>query len=103
MGLLVVGGLVLGPVVQKFAFDAYWTGWPLGTDMTDNKTLWAFLAWLPATVMALRGKRTRWAVVLGWLVMTGVFLIPHSVRGSQLDWNADPAVAATSEEALPPR
>ncbi len=28
MVLLVFGGLFLGPVVQKFAFGAYWTGWP---------------------------------------------------------------------------
>jgi len=88
MGLLVVGGLFLGPVVQKFAFGAYWTGWPNGTDLTDNKTLIAFLAWLPATVAAARGFRMRVAVALGWVVMMGVFLIPHSMRGSELDWSS---------------
>jgi hypothetical protein len=87
MALLVVGGLVLGPIVQRFAFGAYWTGWPLGHDLTDNKTLIAFLAWLPATVLAWRQGRTRMAVVVGWVVMMGVFLIPHSARGSQLDWS----------------
>jgi hypothetical protein len=87
MALLVVGGLVLGPIVQRFAFGAYWTGWPLGHDLTDNKTLIAFLAWLPATVLAWRRARTRMAVALGWVVMMGVFLIPHSARGSQLDWS----------------
>jgi hypothetical protein len=96
MGLLVIGGLFLGPVVQKFAFGEYWTGWPLGTDLTDNKTLIAFLAWLPATIAAIRGMRLRTVVALGWLVMMGVFLIPHSVRGSELDWSnvegATPAV-----------
>ena len=46
--LLSVGGLVLGPVVQKYAFDAYWTGWPFGTDLTDNKTAVAWLAWVLA-------------------------------------------------------
>jgi hypothetical protein len=86
MGLLVVGGLVLGPIVQRFAFGAFWTGWPLGHDLTDNKTLIAFLAWLPASVLAWRQARTRIAVTLGWVVMMGVFLIPHSARGSQLDW-----------------
>ena len=86
MVLLVVGGLLLGPVVQKYAFDAFWTGWPLGEDLTDNKTAVAVLAWLPALVLALRGRRTRWAVAVGWLVMMGVFLIPHSLRGSEIDW-----------------
>ncbi len=87
MALLVVGGLVLGPMVQKHAFGAYWTGWPYGTDLTDNKTAIAFLAWLPATLATLRGKPLRWKVILGWIVMMGVFLIPHSLRGSQIDWS----------------
>lgn len=87
MGLLVVGGLFLGPLVQKFAFGAYWTGWPNGSDLTDNKTLIAFLAWLPATIASARGLRLRVAVALGWVVMMGVFLIPHSMRGSELDWS----------------
>lgn len=87
MVLLVVGGLILGPVVQKFAFGEYWTGWPLGHDLTDNKTLIAFLAWLPATVLAMRGRKLWAAVVVGWIVMMGVFLIPHSFRGSEMDWS----------------
>jgi len=87
MGLLVVGGLFLGPVVQKFAFDAYWTGWPFGHDLTDNKTLIAFIAWLPATILAVRGQNLRTAVIIGWIVMMGVFLIPHSLRGSEMDWS----------------
>jgi len=87
MALLVVGGFILGPIVQKFAFGALWTGWPFGHDLTDNKTLIAFLAWLPAALAAASGRRTRLAVVLGWVVMMGVFLIPHSMRGSQLDWS----------------
>ncbi len=95
MGLLVIGGLFLGPLVQKFAFGAYWTGWPNGTDLTDNKTLIAFLAWLPATVAALKGMKTRAVVAVGWVVMMGVFLIPHSMRGSELDWSqVEPAAAA---------
>ncbi|MDZ7774483.1 MAG: hypothetical protein U5L09_02140 [Bacteroidales bacterium] len=36
---LFLGGLILGPVVQNYAFGDYWTGWPFGHDMTDNKTL----------------------------------------------------------------
>jgi len=87
MGLLLVGGMFLGPVVQKFAFGAYWTGWPNGSDLTDNKTLIAVIAWLPATVLALGKKRLWGAVVIGWIVMMGIFLIPHSLRGSEMDWS----------------
>lgn len=97
--LLVVGGLMLGPVVQKYAFDAYWTGWPFGTDLTDNKTALLVLAWLPAVWLALKRRPMRAAVVLGWVVMLGVFLIPHSVRGSQIDWEQveQPAPHSPSE------
>lgn len=84
---LVVGGLILGPAVQWHAFGAWWTGWPLGSDLTDSKTLLAFLAWLPATVLAVAGRRTRAATILGWLVMVAVFLVPHSLGGSQVDWS----------------
>ncbi len=94
MAFLVAGGLVLGPMVQKHAFGAYWTGWPYGTDLTDNKTAVAFLAWLPAVVAVLRGRPSRWWIVLGWIVMMGVFLIPHSLRGSQIDWEQHPASRA---------
>jgi hypothetical protein len=87
MVLLAFGGLFLGPVVQKFAFGAYWTGWPNGADLTDNKTLIAVIAWLPATILALRRRKLWAAVVVGWIVMMGIFLIPHSLRGSEMDWS----------------
>lgn len=99
MVLLVVGGLFLGPAVQKYAFDAWWTGWPNGTDLTDNKTALATLAWLPATLLALRNRPLRAAVIVGWLVMMGVFLIPHSFRGSQIDWSAHQAPPAAVEQS----
>ena len=100
MVLLVVGGLFLGPLVQKFAFDAFWTGWPLGTDLTDNKTALATLAWLPATLLALRNRPLRVAVIVGWLVMMGVFLVPHSFRGSQIDWSSHSATPPAAEQSL---
>ena len=99
MVLLVVGGLFLGPAVQKYAFDAWWTGWPNGTDLTDNKTALATLAWLPATLLALRNRPLRAAVIVGWLVMMGGFLIPHSFRGSQIDWSAHQAPPAAVEQS----
>ena len=35
-GLIGVGGFLLGPAVQKMAFDAWWTGIPFGHDLTDH-------------------------------------------------------------------
>jgi hypothetical protein len=99
MALLLVGGLLLGPLVQHFAFGVFWSGWPVGPDLTDSKTLVAVAAWAPATVAALLRRRSRVAVVVGWLVMMGAFLIPHSLRGSQLDWSAR-AGSASSQTAL---
>jgi hypothetical protein len=43
IGLFFVGGLILGPAVQKYAFGSFWTGFPFGIDLTDNKTLIAML------------------------------------------------------------
>lgn len=81
-GLLTVGGMILGPVVQKYAFDAYWTGWPLGTDLTDNKTAVAWLVWLVAWRWPTRAK-----LVTAAAVTLLIFGIPHSVFGSQLRYS----------------
>lgn len=84
---LTAGGLILGPVVQKYAFGAYWTGWPFGTDLTDNKTAVAWLAWLAAWWKLRRAPERAGAWVLGAaIVMMAVFAIPHSVLGSGLKY-----------------
>lgn len=94
LAFIVPGGLVLGPIVQKYAFDAYWTGWPFGEDLTDNKTLASVLAWAAAWLIARRWpQRPVWhrvAVLLAAVAMLAVYLIPHSARGSQLDWSKLP-------------
>lgn len=96
LGFLIPGGFILGPLVQKFAFDAYWTGWPFGGDWTDNKTLAALVAWLIAWFIYRKWPRfERAAVIFASLVMLGVYLIPHSIHGSELDWS-------TVEQAGPP-
>jgi len=85
--LLALGGLLLGPAVQKLAFGAWWTGFPHGIDLTDNKTVIAVLAWGWA-VWRLRGRRRAgWAVVAATLVTLAVFSIPHSTWGSELRWD----------------
>lgn len=88
IGLLIVGGLVFGPLVQKYAFGVYWSGIPFGWDLTDNKVAIAFIFWAIATYKVLRDPSKRgWALVAA-LVMTLVYLIPHSVLGSEIDHTA---------------
>ena len=82
--LLVLGGFVLGPIVQKYAFGVYWSGFPFGSDLTDNKTLFAGLALLAAVVTG-KYRWNRWVVVVAMVVMFAIFSIPHSMRGSQLN------------------
>lgn len=89
--LLLVGGLLLGPIVQKYAFGAFWTGYPFGKDMTDNKTLVAVLCWIP-TVFFFKNNRKikRWTAIFGFIAVIAAFGIPHSHNGSQLDWSKLP-------------
>lgn len=87
MGFLFVGGLILGPIVQKYAFDAYWTGWPFGHDLTDNKTAVALLGWIVAFFMYKRSKNPKgWALGAAILLLI-IYLIPHSMLGSELDYS----------------
>jgi FtsH-binding integral membrane protein len=85
--LLFVGGLILGPVVQKYAFGAYWTGWPFGNDLTDNKTAVAFLFWCLAAYMNRRSKNPALWVLIAAIATLAVFMVPHSVLGSELDYS----------------
>ncbi len=92
LGCMTLGGLILGPFVQKAAFGHYWTGFPWGYDLTDNKTLLMWLAWALAALVAGPKERPRegWsraAVLAATLAMAVVYLIPHSLRGSQLDYS----------------
>ncbi len=85
-GLLLVGGLILGPIVQKYAFGSYWTGWPFGHDLTDNKTIAAFIAWALAIWKNKdRINRPGW-VLAASITLFLVYMIPHSVLGSELDY-----------------
>ncbi|HEX7486797.1 MAG TPA: hypothetical protein VF332_11635 [Vicinamibacterales bacterium] len=86
VALLLCGGLVLGPIVQKLAFGAYWTGIPWGYDLTDNKTLIAGAAWILAAIQFRGGRKARVAVVIATIVTMAVFAIPHSVWGSEARW-----------------
>ena len=87
LGLMVVGGLILGPIVQKHAFGAYWTGWPLGEDLTDNKLAVAVLAWVWASWRRGSGRWPRAVAIIAALVVLAVYMIPHSMLGSTLDYS----------------
>ncbi len=87
VALLFLGGFVLGPLVQKFAFGVAWAGFPAGTDLTDNKTLIAFLFWVAALIAGRKGKPARPFVIAASLVTLLAFLIPHSVLGSEYDYS----------------
>lgn len=86
VALIFAGGFILGPVMQKYAFGAFWTGWPLGQDLTDNKVLLAMVFWLLALAMNIRRDRPAYT----WIAAAVFFLIsmiPHSVMGSELDYD----------------
>lgn len=90
LALLVVGGFVLGPVMQFQAFGEWWTGVPFGFDLTDNKTLIAVAFWMFAAWRVRSGSPARLQVMLASLVTLVVFAIPHSVWGTQINWDAVP-------------
>lgn len=89
---LLVGGLIFGPIVQKYAFGAFWTGWPFGQDLTDNKTLVAFVFWAIAVWRLWKNPANRTWPVVAMTVLLLVYLIPHSMFGSELDYGSGEVV-----------
>ena len=87
LGFLILGGFILGPLMQYFSFNLWWTGWPLGTDLTDNKTAVAFLAWVVAAIALRKAKNPKYWALGASILMIVVYLIPHSVFGSELNYN----------------
>jgi hypothetical protein len=84
---IIIGGFILGPIVQKYAFGEFWTGFPFGHDLTDNKILIAFIFWLAALIAVFKSKRPVKYVIIASIITFIVFLIPHSLLGSELDYN----------------
>ncbi|MFH1144966.1 MAG: hypothetical protein V1774_10525 [Candidatus Eisenbacteria bacterium] len=89
-GLLFVGGVPLGMIVERQVFGTYWEGWPFGRDVTDTKTGLLLVLWLVLILVRGRsifdgrpargGVRDRvWAtwVVLLTLLTGALYLIPH--------------------------
>lgn len=87
LALLFIGGMILGPLVQKYAFGVLWTGIPFGHDLTDNKTLIALFGWVAAVVAGRKGRPARGWVLGASILLLAVYLIPHSLLGSELDYS----------------
>jgi len=85
--LLLLGGMILGPIVQKYAFGEYWTGFPFGHDLTDNKTLIAFIGWIAALIAVFKSEKPKWYILIAAIIMFIIFIIPHSLFGSELDYS----------------
>ncbi len=84
---LFFGGFILGPIVQKYAFDVFWSGFPFGHDLTDNKTAITFIGWLIAFFMYKKSKQPKYWALGASILLIVIYLIPHSVMGSELDYN----------------
>lgn len=84
---LVIGGFIFGPMVQYFAFGEWWTGFPFGIDLTDNKTLIALIGWLVALFKMKKSENYEKWILAASVLMLIVFLIPHSLLGSELDYS----------------
>lgn len=82
-----LGAFVLGPLVQKYAFNVWWSGIPFGGDWTDNKVVFELIAWLVAAGFNWGNRRNRWVVVGAGLVTLAVYFIPHSIFGSQYNYS----------------
>ncbi len=91
---LFAGGIILGPFVQKYAFGAYWTGWPFGKDLTDNKTLIAFIFWLIAVYKMYKNREKTGIAIVAMIILLAVYLIPHSMFGSELNYESGKVTTA---------
>lgn len=91
LSMMTVGGLILGPIAQKYAFGAFWTGFPFGYDLTDNKVLIMWLVWMAACMVLgfrprARERLARTVTAVAALLVVVVYAIPHSAQGSELNW-----------------
>lgn len=99
---IIIGGFILGPIIQNYAFGEFWTGFPFGHDLTDNKILVGFIGWLLALIALYKFKNPKRWIVFASILMFIIFLIPHSVLGSELDYNElDKNKINTETESLP--
>ena len=89
LGLIFIGGFPLGFLMGYYTFGIPWTGFPVGGDVTDTKTLIVFTCWLlialffrsPGAGSADERKQRRysWLVIAGTLLTIVIYIIPHSI------------------------
>lgn len=84
---LILGGMIFGPIMQKYSFGEFWTGIPFGIDLTDNKTLIAVIGWIIALIALKKSSKPQKWIIFASVLMFFIYLIPHSVLGSELDYN----------------
>lgn len=84
LATLFIGGLAFGPAVQFYAFGEAWAGVPFAWDLTDNKTLLAFIFWVIAVIANRKKERTFYTIIAS-IIMLIIYCIPHSMYGSELD------------------
>ncbi len=94
---LIVGGMVLGPIVQKYAFGVYWAGFPWGYDLTDNKLLIGVIGWMFGLIALWRFKKY-WGPLVGALILLAMYSIPHSMMGSELNYES--GVVGTADQDI---
>jgi len=82
---LLIGGMILGPIIQKYAFGHYWTGFPFGFDLTDNKTLISVVFFAIAFFGNLKKDRA-WMALVAVIILLLIYSVPHSMFGSELDY-----------------
>lgn len=95
---LIAGGLLFGPLVQKAAFGAYWTGWPFGSDLTDTKTFVAVIVWIAAWLLNYKTKKTinrRYFYAFAAAITLLIYTIPHSTAGSEFNYETGVVVTGT--------
>lgn len=85
--LLLLGGMIFGPIVQLYAFGQAWTGIPFGWDLTDNKTLVAVIFWIIAVIGNRKDPKFRYTIIAS-IILFLIYIIPHSLFGSELDYSS---------------
>jgi len=79
----ILGGFVFGPIVQYYAFDCFWSGFPYGYDLTDNKTLLTLILWFLPIYFIIKNKPIKKYYNIAYLSLILMYLIPHSLYGSE--------------------